>query len=107
MTVFLEMLYSVYTFQSTDVCLCTFTIEIHSIICENNVWNVNDHYFSGRAGDDCTQDESGAAAIFTIQMDDYLGGKPIQYREVQGYESRTFSGYFKTGLKYMVMFKSV
>uniref|UniRef100_A0A673X2W6 Gelsolin n=1 Tax=Salmo trutta TaxID=8032 RepID=A0A673X2W6_SALTR len=52
-------------------------------------------------GDDCTQDESGAAAIFTIQMDDYLGGKPIQYREVQGYESRTFSGYFKTGLKYM------
>lgn len=68
---------------------------------------MNDHYFSGRAGDDCTQDESGAAAIFTIQMDDYLGGKPIQYREVQGYESRTFSGYFKTGLKYMVMFKSV
>uniref|UniRef100_A0A8C8JPH9 Gelsolin n=1 Tax=Oncorhynchus tshawytscha TaxID=74940 RepID=A0A8C8JPH9_ONCTS len=52
-------------------------------------------------GDDCTQDESGAAAIFTIQIDDYLGGKPIQYREVQGYESRTFSGYFKTGLKYM------
>nr|XP_046153187.1 gelsolin-like isoform X3 [Oncorhynchus gorbuscha] len=52
-------------------------------------------------GDDCTQDESGAAAIFTIQLDDYLGGKPIQYREVQGYESRTFSGYFKTGLKYM------
>lgn len=63
-------------------------------------------YFSGPAGDDCTQDESGAAAIFTIQIDDYLGGKPIQYREVQGYESRTFSGYFKTGLKYMVMFQN-
>ncbi|XP_067294098.1 gelsolin b [Pseudorasbora parva] len=52
-------------------------------------------------GDACTIDESGAAAIFTIQMDDFLGGKPIQYREVQGYESKTFVGYFKSGLKYM------
>lgn len=57
--------------------------------------------FSG-AGDACSQDESGSAAIFTVQMDDYLGGKPIQYREVQGYESRTFLGYFKSGIKYMV-----
>ncbi|CAB1345899.1 unnamed protein product [Coregonus sp. 'balchen'] len=38
-------------------------------------------------GDDCTQDESGAAAIFTIQMDDYLGGKPIQYHEKGGVAS--------------------
>lgn len=53
------------------------------------------------AGDHCTQDESGSAAVFTVQMDDYLGGKPIQYREVQGYESKTFLGYFKSGIKYM------
>uniref|UniRef100_A0A671KBP4 Gelsolin n=1 Tax=Sinocyclocheilus anshuiensis TaxID=1608454 RepID=A0A671KBP4_9TELE len=52
-------------------------------------------------GDACSIDESGAAAIFTVQMDDFLGGKPIQYREVQGYESKTFVGYFKSGLKYM------
>uniref|UniRef100_A0A673GV36 Gelsolin n=1 Tax=Sinocyclocheilus rhinocerous TaxID=307959 RepID=A0A673GV36_9TELE len=52
-------------------------------------------------GDYCTQDESGAAAIFTVQMDDYLGGKPIQYREVQGHESKEFLGYFKKGLQYM------
>ena len=53
-------------------------------------------------GDFCTQDESGSAAIFTVQMDDHLGGQPIQYREVQGHESKAFLGYFKTGIKYMV-----
>ena len=56
----------------------------------------------GPPGDFCTQDESGSAAIFTVQMDDYLGGKPIQYREVQGHESKAFLGYFKSGIKYMV-----
>lgn len=50
----------------------------------------------------CTIDESAAAAIFAVQMDDYLGGTPVQYREVQGHESETFVGYFKSGLKYMV-----
>nr|XP_043909653.1 gelsolin-like isoform X2 [Solea senegalensis] len=52
-------------------------------------------------GDLCSQDESGSAAIFTVQMDDFLGGKPIQYREVHGHESKTFLGYFKSGIKYM------
>nr|XP_023665346.1 gelsolin-like [Paramormyrops kingsleyae] len=52
-------------------------------------------------GDSCSPDECGAAAIFTVQMDDHLGGKPVQYREVQGHESQTFLGYFKSGLKYM------
>uniref|UniRef100_A0A8C1I8Q8 Gelsolin n=1 Tax=Cyprinus carpio TaxID=7962 RepID=A0A8C1I8Q8_CYPCA len=56
-------------------------------------------------GDECSMDESGAAAIFTVQMDDFLGGKPIQYREVQGYESKTFVGYFKSGLKYMEIYQ--
>uniref|UniRef100_A0A672JT53 Gelsolin n=1 Tax=Salarias fasciatus TaxID=181472 RepID=A0A672JT53_SALFA len=55
------------------------------------------HFWLG----ECSFDESGSAAIFTVQMDDFLGGKPIQYREVQGHESRTFLGYFKSGLKYM------
>ncbi|KAB1279776.1 Gelsolin [Camelus dromedarius] len=49
---------------------------------------------------ECSQDESGAAAIFTVQLDDYLNGRAVQHREVQGFESATFLGYFKSGLKY-------
>uniref|UniRef100_A0A8B9THM3 Gelsolin n=1 Tax=Anas platyrhynchos TaxID=8839 RepID=A0A8B9THM3_ANAPL len=51
-------------------------------------------------GDESSQDERGAAAIFTVQMDDYLQGKAVQHREVQGHESATFLGYFKSGIKY-------
>ncbi|XP_037704512.1 villin-1 [Choloepus didactylus] len=49
-------------------------------------------------GQDSSQDEQGAAAIYTTQMDDFLGGRAVQHREVQGNESDAFRGYFKKGL---------
>ncbi|NP_001080503.1 villin 1 S homeolog [Xenopus laevis] len=51
-------------------------------------------------GNDSSMDEQGAAAIYTIQMDDHLGGAAIQHREAQGHESDTFKGYFKHGIIY-------
>ncbi|KAI3373025.1 hypothetical protein L3Q82_023469 [Scortum barcoo] len=56
------------------------------------------HYWQGS---ECSQDEDGAAAILAVQMDDFLQGAPVQFLEVQGHESSTFTWYFKTGLKYM------
>lgn len=55
------------------------------------------HYWIGNSS---SQDEQGAAAIYVSQLDEYLGGSPIQHREVQGNESPRFKSYFKNGLIY-------
>jgi len=41
-------------------------------------------------GENTSQDEAGTAAYKTVELDDHLSGKPIQHREVQGYESHAF-----------------
>ncbi|KAL6465324.1 hypothetical protein MHYP_G00254570 [Metynnis hypsauchen] len=86
-----EKLYGSFYTGDTYIVLSTIKQRLGSLQYDLHFWQ----------GSSCTIDESAAAAIFTVQMDDYLGGTPVQYREVQGYESKTFVGYFKSGLTYM------
>ncbi|XP_054827115.1 villin-1 isoform X2 [Eublepharis macularius] len=62
-----------------------------------NSFSYDIHYWLGSSS---STDEQGAAAIYTTQIDDHLGGIAVQHREVQGYESEVFRGYFRNGLIY-------
>lgn len=52
-------------------------------------------------GSETSQDEAGTAAYKTVELDDYLGDIPVQYREVQGWESTEFRSLFPK-LEYLV-----
>ncbi|TRY86603.1 hypothetical protein DNTS_018585 [Danionella cerebrum] len=55
------------------------------------------HFWLGR---ESSVDEQGAAALYAVQLDEFLGSGPVQHREVQQHESSMFCGYFKQGIIY-------
>jgi gelsolin len=52
-------------------------------------------------GEHTTQDEAGTAAYKTVELDDRLGGAPVEHREVMGYESTLFLQYFHDNIRIM------
>jgi gelsolin len=65
---------------------------------KTNNFSSDIYYWSGSAS---TQDEVGAAAILTVQLDDALGGAPVQHKETQDHESQNFLALFQPSIRYL------
>ncbi|CAL8377588.1 unnamed protein product [Boreogadus saida] len=51
-------------------------------------------------GEKSSRDEQVAGAMLATQLDNFLGGEPIQHRHVQGYEAPEFMVLFPRGVSY-------
>jgi gelsolin len=80
-------------FYSGDSYIVLFTLKKN-----NNSFSWDIHFW---LGSDTSQDEAGSAAILSVELDDSLGGAPVQYREVQEHESELFLSHFKSGIRYV------
>lgn len=58
---------------------------------DENEKKYNVHFW---LGEHTSQDEAGAAAIKTVELDDKLGDLPVQFRQVQGHETKEFLNLF-------------
>ncbi|XP_067553261.1 advillin isoform X2 [Pseudorca crassidens] len=85
---------SAFQAVGNDPGIITWRIETRRV---GSILSQDIHFWIGK---DSSQDEKSCAAIYTTQLDDYLGGSPVQHREVQCHESDTFHGYFKQGIIY-------
>jgi gelsolin len=63
-----------------------------------NTFRYNAHFW---LGEHSTQDEKGTAAFKVVELDDLLGDMPVQYREVQGHESKKFLDCFGGNIRIM------
>lgn len=71
---------------------------IFRVLKEDNSCSYNIHFWLGTQ---TSLDEMGTAAYKTVELDTYLHGKAIQYRETQSNESSLFKSYFPQCLQYL------
>ena len=65
---------------------------------EKLLWDI--HFW---LGENTSLDEQGTAAYKTVELDDLMGGAPVQHRECMNYESEAFTALFEpySGVRYM------
>ena len=89
---------SFYDGDSYIVLSTTLDPEADKLGSEKLCWDI--HFW---LGENTSLDEQGTAAYKTVELDDLMGGAPVQHRECMNYESEDFSGLFEAlgGVRYL------